>query len=672
MSIKMLMVMVICLGITMPVIILIVNKIDRMDKAKYNIGSSMYTNGIKRNPFIDLYKFFIRFWLTRGYFEKISRRYELLCPGNIREISDKTMTTALISIIISVIEIIFIYLFKPNLHNGVLVLFLIYVSNNEIMNYLIGSAEIRLLESMQQFISEVGHNYHINHLVDDSILLSMEELSKDMKVHAMKLHEVVVSTNLKEEVIRYNTTMHNRYLKMFLSLCVSVLDYSDKKMNGQLLFATNLMHLKREINIEILKLKKLRHVFAGTVFVTIAVCIPIDAIQKFGISMVPELETFYTGYGGTLFISIIFLSSILVYLFINHAKEMNNSVVNDYRYLKKLESITFINKALDNYTEKHYGKMQVLRDTLKRLGETMSPRQFLLKRMVAAIVSFLICLILVLYIHDRNRELITNKVNNIERITSSVNVKQQVIMKDTILKHVNQYKKDTLTQEQIEAVLIKEGTYSNEEMNQQLAKEILTRIKNYKSEYFRWYELLICIGISMIAFQIPYIILIYRKRVMIMVMEDEVNQFNSIIHMMMYIDHVTVMDLLRQMELFAVVFKRSIQECMNNYNSGDLEALTQMKERENFGPFIRLTNNLIRCDVVPIDKAFDEIASERENYHDKRKQENEISIQRRADTVKPLSFIPAVLVTIYLLLPMLASGLNMLEEFRKSVTTMGF
>lgn len=672
MDIKLLLTMVISLVVVLPVVAYIVNSIDKKDKTKDNISASMYMRNSQSNLIYSLYLIFKNFPLTRGYINKISRRYEIICPIDARKIADKTMTTVLITFMLCCAEIYLFFLMKPNLHNAVLVIYLVFVINIEVMNYYIGRAEIKLLENIEQFISDVGHNYFINRLVDDAILLSLEGQSREMKIHANRLYEVITSTNLKDDVIHYNATMHNKYLKMFLSLCASVIEYNDKKINGQMLFTANLMHLKKEINIEILKLRKLSHVFAGSVFVTIAVCAPIDAIQKFGISVVPELETFYKNQGGLIFLGLIYLSSIIVYTLINNAKEINQPVPKNNLYLKRLEKINIIKKALDNYTEKNYGRMEVLNDTLKRLGETISPRQLLLKRIITALLLFTLSIGLIFYTHYGSRNLLTHKVTSIESISSATNIKQQVLMSETILRYVNLYKQKTVTEEQLLTELIDEGTLNNTKLNEALAKEIAIRIKQYQAEYFKWYELLVCIGILIAGYFIPYLMILYRKKVITMIMEDEVNQYQSIIFMMMYIDHVTVIDILEQMELFAVVFKRSIQECMNDYNSGDIEALTRMKEKEPFGPFRRLVDNLIRCDIIAIENAFDEIASDRENYHDRRKLENEISIQKRADTIKPLSFIPAVIVTIYLLLPMLIAGLNMLAEFKESITSMGF
>ena len=92
-----------------------------------------------------------------------------------------------------------------------------------------------------------------------------------------------------------------------------------------------------------------------------------------------------------------------------------------------------------------------------------------------------------------------------------------------------------------------------------------------------------------------------------------------------------------------------------------------MKENESFPPFRRMVDNLIRCDMIPIELAFDEIASDRESYHDRRKLENEISLQKRSDIAKPLSFIPMVLVMIYLIIPLVMESLKELNSFSETI-----
>lgn len=668
---ELLFLMLLSIAFVLPLVAWIVDFIDRKDKRKLNTGAAMYLKRNRRSSLYHSYVFLNSFLLTKSYFRKVRNRYEILYPGDAKLIADKTMQVFLTSFLICTIEITLIFFMKPNFHNGVLAAILVYVLNNEIVNRLANNTEIMLLEQMSVFVSEVRHNYHSSRMVDEAILSSLQELKYEMKIHAFKLYDIITSDCLKEEVIRYNATTSNKYLKMFLSLSMSVMEYKDKKINGQFLFATNLEHLKREIHIEIIKLKKLRYVFSGTIFVAIAVCIPVDAIQGFGIYLVPELEGFYTGQGGILFVSAIFLSSILVYLLVNHLKEIKPITPPSYRYLQRLEKLRFIKHALDNYSEKNYGRMVLIKDLLRRVGDTISPRQLLLKRIVVAFGTLLICIALVCFGLYSNKVNLLNKTSGLENMKNLAGRNQQAAV-DMILQYVNLYEEAPLTEEQYQRRIEDENPFINNKASAAMAEEIHRRISKSHEVYFHWYEWIACLLAAMGAYYVPYWLLLYKKRILRMSMEDEVNQFHSILFMLMYIDHMTVKTLLEQMELFALVFKQSIRECINDFNCGEMEALTRMKENENFGPFKRLVDNLIRCDILPIDKAFDEIVSDRENYYDHRKLENEISIQKRADTAKPLSFIPAVLVTIYLLLPLLIASLKELESFRENLQALGF
>jgi len=665
---QLLLVMVIALAIVLPITIAIINEIDRKDKEKKNIGISLATSKRKTNVFMKIYKTLSGKPLVKTYLDHIRRRYEILYPGDEKEIAAQTMKTAMVTWISCLLAISILWVNQLNYINLWVGILLIYVINNEIIGYMINRTETKLLEDMVVFLSEVRHNYYVNRMVDDAVLGAMEGLGYEMKVHAVKLYNILISNNLKDEVAKYNAVTHNKYLKMFLSLCVGVLEYSDKKVRGQYLFIFNIENLKKEIHIEILKQKKLRFLFSGITFVTLAAIIPLNAIKKFGLSMMPELDSFYNGKSGILLVTFTLITAMVVYKVNNHLKETKQLLPKKYYYLKRLEQIKAIKLALDNYTEKHYGKMLKLQDILKRMGETITPRQLLLQRMIAAGVAFTLSLLFMFYIHQNNRNNLLTKVPNLNTNFSVMNSSQQEMMKEIILKKVNEYKEcKNVTKENILRGLVNEKTFYNTLLNEIIAEQIESQVLQFKSEYLKWYEFCGCIIVGIIACYIPYWMILFKKRILLMNMEDEINQFHSIIYMMMFIDHVTVKDLLEELELFAVVFKQSLQECINNYNSGEIEALTILKERESYAPFRRLVDNLIRCDAMSIEKAFDEISSDRENYHDRRKQENEISVQKRADIAKPLSWIPTGLVMAYLTLPLLLASIKELQMFSEAM-----
>lgn len=655
--------------ITIPLVNYLIEIIDLQQKRKKNFGASLAEKP-QKDIYRRLYHFFRRRTLTAGRIEQVRRMYELMYPGDEEDIQKKTVGTVSLTWGICLIAVGFIFLLHPSFNNAAVALLLVFVLNTEIVSHLIAATEQKILEEMALFLSNVRHSFYINQMVDDAILLALQETSGiEMKTHANKIYEVISSCDLKTSVTAYNATMHNRYMKMFLSLCVNVMEYGDKDVNGQKLFTANLDNLKKEINNEIIKVKKIRYKFAGLTFVAIAVCVPIDGIKAYGLSMLPEMDSFYNGSYGIIYVTFTLITAFVVYLMNNNLKETKRPMAKDYSGLKLLEKIKVIRNALDNYIEKNYSRMMKIKDILKRIGENISPRQFLLKRMIYAVLACGSSILFLFYLHEVNRHNLTDKVIELPESIIAVNETQAGLIKDAILLQVEIHLEE---QNPVEQIILKEvtglGTFYSANINEGIAKEVVRRIHLYYEEYFMWYELLISIGIGILAFFIPYWLLLYQRSIQEMNMEDEVSQLNSIIFMLMYSNHITVKDLLEEMELFAVVFKQTIQECINDYNSGDLEALERMKEREAFGPFKRLVSNLIRCDNMAIYMAFDEIAADRENYHERRKLENEISVQKRSDRAQLQSYLPAVLVLIYLILPMIVTGIESYLMFQEMMS----
>lgn len=129
-------------------------------------------------------------------------------------------------------------------------------------------------------------------------------------------------------------------------------------------------------------------------------------------------------------------------------------------------------------------------------------------------------------------------------------------------------------------------------------------------------------------------------------------------------ERISVLNILEFMEDFAIIFKDAIHTCINDYDSGDLLALEKLKEEERFEPFRRLVSGLIISDKIGIEKAFDEISTDQAYYQDKRKQDNEINLSKKAVIGKIIANIPVILtVGFYLIIPFIWESLNQLKEF---------
>jgi hypothetical protein len=119
------------------------------------------------------------------------------------------------------------------------------------------------------------------------------------------------------------------------------------------------------------------------------------------------------------------------------------------------------------------------------------------------------------------------------------------------------------------------------------------------------------------------------------------------------------------MEQFSLIFKHSINKCLNDFESGDLEALETLKYEEGYTAFTRIVDNLINAsEKIPLALAFDELVIERKYYQEKRKQDNELLIEKKGMIGKLIAFLPlSFTIFFYLLLPFLLFSLNQLLNY---------
>ena len=202
-----------------------------------------------------------------------------------------------------------------------------------------------------------------------------------------------------------------------------------------------------------------------------------------------------------------------------------------------------------------------------------------------------------------------------------------------------------------------------------LAFVISVALTIYMSEdYYPWFYGVICILVAGIAYWIPYLLLLYRRKAMLLCMEEEVLQFHSILMMLMYFPRISAYELLEAMEEFSTIFKQSLRQCLNEYESGQKEALTQLKAREHCMAFQRLVDNLLMCDEVGVIRALDEIAIERNYHRERRKQVSDYHIQKKGYLCQFLAFLPMFLtVGCYLIIPFVTVSISKLLEISNEV-----
>lgn len=625
-----------------------------LDRQKRRVAAIKTVHSSKGNDlWFHLYNALARFTPTRRYILRIRKRIEMLELSDNWTISRKTAQFSFISMGLSLLMFVVLALMDINLFYFIVAAITIIFVHNQIIAMLVDGIENKLMLQFEKFLGDVRHHYHEHGMIDEAIYDTIVDCKYEMSLHAHRMYEVLTSSEPENEIEKYNDIAPNKFFRTFLANCYTVQKFGDKIIDDESMFLSNLNYLKQEISLEMLRRQKLDYLFNSLSIISIVPIFTLKPIEKWGSFNLPEMALYYKGAYGFVVQIALFLLVILSYQMINVLQRDYEHRAVDSGIYDKILKLPPVMRFIGTLKNKEYSRSLRYAELMKVAGIRQSVEQFYLKRIMCLLLGFLACFLLFVNIHGITRNNILNSSDSLISQMKDVDkeAEQAVISLDR--KYILKYRNKNVTFQDIEQDLIGSRDIEDKKLADIAAKRILDKVNKYRECYFKWWELLLCAVVSIGFYHIPYWLMVFRKKVMQMNMEDEVMQFHTIILMLMYIERISVEDILQWMEQFALIFKDSVGKCLNNFENGDAEALEQLKLDEPFVPFARIVENLQSAsDKIPIARAFDQLKIERGFYQDKRKQDNEITVNRKGMWGKMIAFVPlGAVVLLYLLLP---------------------
>lgn len=629
-------------------------------------------NGRKKKQgifMIKSYKIFSKFSLTRSYVDQMRRCYEYRFPCDIRTLMLHTMRTCYVIWMLGVVAIVAIFGLKPSFYTAYLSILTVVVVNKEVLLLVINEMDRNIREKFSEYLTDVRHGFYNHGMIDRAMADAAEHCGRKkggriMKLNALKMIEVIGGSDKTESIRRYNKTVSNKYLRMFLSFAVYVADYGDNVVNNVSVLLYNINTLKTDIYIEIMNVKDNEHGFSGLIFIVLAPVYMLEIISNWTVKISSSTAGYYNSPLGLSVMIVIAVSTIVIYTMINELKGSNAIVKSEHAFIKFIYRSGFIRRSLKNYEQKNKRMFYRTEEILYRVYEGLSPQQFLLKRILYGIVLFVICIIFALSAHHDNRFKLMNSPIFVNNIAGVVSEKYVAPAGEYVVSFVFEHGKDELSREAVEAKVRHDNVFRSEMIQSAIVDEIMLRYKKSQTEYFHWYELLFAVAVAGIGFYTPYLMLLYRKKVLSMNMAIEVAQFQSQIMMVMHLNNTTVLKTLELMETFAIIFKESLKKCISEYSAGDIDALEKLRLREQYAPFVMLVDNLIAADKIGVQSAFDEIVDERKISQEMRNRDYKIARDKKVSLGMFLAFVPAVItVTFYWIVPFAVNVLGGLLQY---------
>ena len=170
----------------------------------------------------------------------------------------------------------------------------------------------------------------------------------EMSLQGEKILECLQNYYRKENE-DYTEIAPNQFFLSFYSICLMNRQYGDKKESGQSIFVRNLGYLKEEVNIELLKRRKMNHEFMGLTALTILPVFAIKPIEHWALHYMPEMENRYCGTQGMMATVLLMIFTIAVYKLISVLKRMNHSEKYKNKWVEQWSQSDRINRFICLY-----------------------------------------------------------------------------------------------------------------------------------------------------------------------------------------------------------------------------------------------------------------------------------------------------------------------------------
>lgn len=623
-----------------------------------------------------LYMFYKQIPMLKGYVLKIRRKLEIINVEDeykTRMEASKVITKALL-IIIPITMLVIALTKNDILLLLILLLFEIFLTDT-IMIGMVDKLDTKLLKEQVEFFAAIRHAYHEYNMVEEAIYEVSQNDELAVSRQGEKIHEILLSDNPEIELEKYYDTAPNSYLKEFAGISYLTKEFGDRTIDKSSLYLKNVNNITEEMQLEILKREKLDFKFQSLSVIAIVPVLMMPLLKNWAIHNFYQTNQFYNGKLGLIVQILLVIITFISYFLIRKIKDTGNvkEVYHDAdkTWQMKLYKNPVIKSVVNLFIPKKNTKEY--RKSIKNLKDAASNQKMetlYVTKLVICIVVLLISISFFTLLHQTAINYIyeepTTTYDLIGELTEKQKVEAMELTKqdNEILKTLRRRKKVTLEKVNIEIQQSKYYVEATDNEKEIATKRIYKKWQVINSENFKWFDLLISFAFAWMGYLAPTWILRLQKVLRKLEMENEVMQFQTIILMLMKIERVNVEMILEWLERYSNIFREPISKCVNNYEAGAWEALEEFKNEVTFPQLIQIIESLqAAVEKIPIEKAFDELDSEREYYKEKRAAANERLITRKGLIGRFIGFAPLVCIFVgYLIVPMLFIGLRSITD----------
>ena len=553
MSDNIIMYMLVAVGILFAVVIVAYFILKKKQSTSEYAQLKQLRQGTKNNNYSSeiiyqrLYNFYINTPFIKRYLFKIRRRLEIINLDDeylTRKQTSKILTNALLVII--PLTFVIILMTKSNtLLMAILLIFELFMVDS-VIDGMVDKMDNKLLTQQIDFFAEIRHAYHEFNMVEEAIYqVAQGDSAPEMSRQAEKIYEILISNDPEGELEKYYDIAPNSYLKEFAGVSYLTKEFGDRTIEKTSLYLKNLNNISQEMQLEILKRDKLDYVFQSLSVIAIVPLLAMEPIKNWAVKDFSFTSSFYNGSKGMIVQLLIVLLTFICYILTRKLKDNGSTAVQlepTNPWMEKVYKIPIVKSVVDLFIPKEGTKdRRKLNNLLKDAASKDKVHWVYVKKLSLTVGAFIATLLIVAQLHRIQINYIYTEPTSTYDIIGQMSDKdlksaEQLTQSDNKYLDIFKGKTDT-TQEDIAKEMAKSKEYrdSSSDEIETAAERVLGKLRTINSQTLQWYELLIAIVISILAYNTPNALLLFQAKMRKIEMEDEVMQFQTIILMLMRI-----------------------------------------------------------------------------------------------------------------------------------------
>lgn len=541
-----------------------------------------------------------------------------------------------------------------------------------LIDFFVYRVEKKLLVQLKNYINRVRFNFQQTKMVDEAVFDSIQHAGAEMKVHAERLDKILNSLDTEKELAEYEEVAPTRYLRVFAGLSVLVKERGDNIDEKGSSYLNGLTAINKELNDEILYRSKLSYALRSLSTLALIPIFFALPTKTWTVSQFPTTEAFYSSRMGFLSEIAVYAISVGSYLIVRKMREVNDSsselkptkVKWEEWLLKKIPLLNRLCEVLSprNFTKKFYERKQLIKDA----NENLKIEELTLQRVLVCVGIFVLLTGIFTFAHHREKTSVLNLTVSPSMFTTPLTEKEMLVeikkneFDRSVLADLEEAKTLPTSEELTVMIADQLGLDTSDPQVKKATERIVHKWSVVSNSFLQWWEVVIAVVVAYLSLYIPILILRYKRKERLKLMEREVYQLLVLIAILRDFEGMSVSIVLNWLQRFSIAFKKSITIAIEEFDSGPDAALEKLGENNTFEPFQQIIERLKLTLVrLSIKEAFDDVEMEREFYLEQRREEQKRTLESKGKIGGFLGLMPMVsLIFIFLIFPILYIGIK--------------